>query len=60
MTENFRKLVLQMRTAQKEYFKKPNRILLNECKRLELRVDRWLEENAREEAQAARWTRSGS
>lgn len=58
MTENFRKLVLKMRQAQKQYFKQPTRFLLNECKSLEHRVDRWLEENAREEARAVSWTRS--
>jgi phage repressor protein C with HTH and peptisase S24 domain len=59
MIENFRKMVLRMRTAQKKYFKLPTKFGLEECKRLESAVDRWLEENAQEEVKLELWGRSG-
>jgi len=49
MIDNFRGLVLKMRTAQKKYFRSPSAFGLEECKRLELRVDKWLERNAQDQ-----------
>jgi ribosomal protein L37E len=60
MPENFRTLVLRMRTAQKQYFAHPNQTLLNECKRLEQRVDRWLMLNAAEQIKIDSWVQTKS
>jgi hypothetical protein len=43
--ENFIKVVKDMRSAQKEYFKTRNYIILENAKKLEREVDKLLEEN---------------
>jgi hypothetical protein len=57
MSEEFVTMVAAMREAQREYFDKPSRAGLAECKRLEAKVDRWLEQHTRELAQLDMWAR---
>lgn len=45
--DNFEKLVRDMRAAQKKYFKTRDRAVLEESKRLEREVDKYLEERSK-------------
>lgn len=45
--DTFEKLVRDMRAAQKKYFKTRDRAVLEESKRLEREVDKYLEERSK-------------
>ena len=45
--DKFEKLVRDMRAAQKKYFKTRDRAVLEESKRLEREVDKYLEERSK-------------
>ena len=45
--DTFEKLVRDMRAAQKKYFKTRDRTVLEESKRLEREVDKYLEERSK-------------
>jgi hypothetical protein len=58
MSEQFITLVAAMRDAQRSYFDLRTRSLLAECKRLEQRVDEWLQNYTAEKVQLEMWSRS--
>lgn len=58
MSEQFITMVAAMRDAQRDYFEDPNKQKLALCKKLETRVDRWLEKHTAELVQWDLWARA--
>lgn len=57
MSEQFVALVAKMRDAQRKYFEMPSQPLLKECKKLEQRVDEWIQRHIAEKVQLDLWSR---
>jgi hypothetical protein len=58
MSDDFVTLVIAMREAQREFFETHNKSLIAECKRLETKVDTWIQKYLAERVQLDLWTRA--
>ncbi len=58
MSEQFITMVAAMREAQRDYFDNPSHKKLALCKKLEARVDLWLQKHTAELVQWDMWSRA--